>query len=66
MYGGEGCQGKQKVVCYPARGGRASGRLEISTTAGSWPADPLPAHPPPKKNDTDESSTLLSFCAEIQ
>jgi hypothetical protein len=24
IYGGEGCRGKRKVVCYPAGGGRAS------------------------------------------
>ncbi len=42
IYGGEGCRGKRKVVCYPAGGGRASGvvahaRRRRPTTCIPWP-----------------------------
>jgi hypothetical protein len=46
IYGGEGCRGKRKVVCYPAGGG---GQAAFSTTEGSWPAAPLPRPPPPPR-----------------
>jgi hypothetical protein len=81
MYGGEGCRGKRKVVCYPAGGGRASGGVaparrprpttrgwvggkEISTTARSWPADPLPALPPPPPSNRCSTTFLPRWPAQ--
>jgi hypothetical protein len=34
IYGGEGCRGKRKVVCYPAGGGEQAALLPLPAAAG--------------------------------
>ena len=46
MYGGEGCRGKRKVVCYPAGGGRQVALLPLPAAAGRLPAYPGPSQSP--------------------
>ncbi len=37
IYGGEGCRGKRKVVCYPAEGGGQAALLPLPTAPGRLP-----------------------------
>jgi hypothetical protein len=46
IYGGEGCRGKRKVVCYPAGGGGQAALLPMPAAAGRLPAYPGPSQSP--------------------
>ena len=49
IYGGEGCRGKRKVVCYPAGGGGQAALLPMPAAAGRLPAYPGPSQSPSHK-----------------